>query len=234
MSRPSPSCGAPGPHTPALTFHLLRLQLSATISPSAQLSSGFSILQLADWFNPYPSHSYRSPLTASLKDKTGGSYNSCWDKAALGCQSRGISPHGRSAFCSHWRHMGSRETVVKESFIICLEKTAEQSVNQGHRDCSSPRIGTYLLAAAPWKRRSEPPWGKRGDQTQTSQALCIKSHKCPRGACSISTFLWLCETEKWLLPNHVQSLIRDKAANSDVETSALAERNIETHTEGQF
>ena len=156
--------GAPSPHRPALTFHPLWLQLSATISPSrsAPLSS-------------FLSYSFRTDLTLthltatavpseSLKGTKAKSHNSCSDKAALGPQARCISPHCRSAFsCPHWRYGGSRETVVKESFIICLEKTTEQSFNQGRKDCSSPRIVTYLLAAAPWKCRFESPWGKRED-----------------------------------------------------------------------
>lgn len=121
------------------------------------------------------SYSFRTDLTLthltatvvpseSLKGTVAKSHDPCSDKAALGPQARSVSLHCRFAFsCSHWRYGGSRETVVKKSFTICLEKTTEEGFNQGHRGCSSPRIVTYLLAAAPWKCRFESPWGKRED-----------------------------------------------------------------------
>lgn len=76
-------------------------------------------------------------------------------------------------YCSHRRRAGSPETVVKESSTICLEKNTEENFNHGCRDCSGPRIVTYLLAAASWQSRSECPSGKRRNRTPCSCACYL-------------------------------------------------------------
>lgn len=76
-------------------------------------------------------------------------------------------------YCSHRRRAGSPETVVKESSTICLEKNTEENFNHGCRDCSGPRIVTYLpgcsfLAKQVWM-------SIRQEKEQNSLLLCMLS-----------------------------------------------------------
>lgn len=159
------------PTQPALTFHLLQLQLCN------HLSSGFSISQLWGRLNPYASHSYCGVQSSSK------------EQFLVGWSSTGTSvwvhlPGCRSAFpCSHWRHRGSRETVAMESFILCLEKTTEQSFNQGQRGCCSPRTVTYVLAAAPWKCRFDSPGAREGTEPrpQRPRVSALTTTRSPMG-----------------------------------------------------
>lgn len=159
------------PTQPALTFHLLRLQLCN------HLSSGFSISQLWGWFNPSASRSCCGVQSSSKEQFLVG-----WSSTRPSVWAH--LPRCRSAFsCSHWRHRGSQETVAKESFILCLEKTTEQSFNQGHRGCCSPRILTYVLAVAPWKCRFESPGAKEGTEPRPHRprASALTTTRSPMG-----------------------------------------------------
>lgn len=76
-------------------------------------------------------------------------------------------------YCSHRRRAGSPETVVKESSTICLEKNTEENFNHGCRDCSGPRIVTYLpgcsfLAKQVWMSIGQ-------EKEQNSLLLCMLS-----------------------------------------------------------
>lgn len=131
-------------------------------------------------------------------------------------------------YCSHRRRAGSPETVVKESSTICLEKNTEENFNHGCRDCSGPRIVTYLLAAASWQSRSECPSGKRRNRTPCSCACYL-----PQGYLwgAYTAFLCLLEREEGLPPNHVHSVAWGELA---VRQGHQQNTDVQKHTAGQF
>lgn len=106
-------------------------------------------------------------LTATaehLKGMAAGLHNSCLDRRALGAQSKCISPHFSwlsLLLLETWRF--SRDCLLLGKVSLFVWRKPQNSFNQGRRDCSSPRIVTYLLAAAHWKCRFDPRWGRRGN-----------------------------------------------------------------------
>lgn len=59
----------------------------------------------------------------------------------------------------------SRGCLLLGKVSLFVWRKPQNRFNQGCTDCSSPEIVTYLLAAACWKCRFDPPWGKKRNES---------------------------------------------------------------------